>query len=129
MEKAKTVLQVLEQVQEILRDKRRWTCWAFARDRHSARVDVDSPKACRWCLMGAVGKAADDDFSLYENVAKKLSTHLPHRYAEEYIDGFMDAATAVSNYNDDEAIKRSTRYGRAVELVYKTLRNERATTT
>ena len=33
-----------------------WTQVFFARDKNGEDVDLDSPQACKWCLMGAINR-------------------------------------------------------------------------
>lgn len=41
-----------------------WTQGVCARNSEGEEVDVDSPEACCWCILGAVGIAADKNESI-----------------------------------------------------------------
>jgi hypothetical protein len=43
-------------VRELLSDESKWTQDANARDKNGVDVPVYSPKACCWCLQGAMDK-------------------------------------------------------------------------
>ena len=57
----KTVVQVLEEVEGLLSDRKRWTQCALARDAKGMQVSAESPTACQWCLYGAMRRVTDDE--------------------------------------------------------------------
>ena len=48
------VLSVLKGARELLSDPERWTRGAFARDRKGGPVTPFNPRACQWCVTGAI---------------------------------------------------------------------------
>jgi hypothetical protein len=55
-----TVLDVLRQTRELLSSPSRWTKETFARDARGNEVSEVDPSACRWCLIGAIGRVSRD---------------------------------------------------------------------
>ena len=49
----------LRRVRALLAVPERWTRFALARDRYRHEADPRSPRAVRWCLLGAVGRTAE----------------------------------------------------------------------
>lgn len=41
-------------VAELLNKKSKWTQLAYARDKNGKEVHSSSPKACCWCILGAI---------------------------------------------------------------------------
>lgn len=60
-----TVAETLELAQKLV--KNGWTRGAPARTYKGKPVDVDDPKACRFCMIGAISRSAHDlkDFRGY----------------------------------------------------------------
>ena len=56
---SKSVLEVLKGARELLSSPSRWARFASARDHGGIAVSVFNKQACRWCLTGAVMKAAE----------------------------------------------------------------------
>lgn len=52
--------QVLKRARKLLDKESAWTKWTFARDANDAPVDATDPKACKFCLIGALERAAWD---------------------------------------------------------------------
>lgn len=53
-----TALAILERADEILADESKWTRGMCARDAGGLWVELSSPRACKWCLFGALERAA-----------------------------------------------------------------------
>lgn len=53
-----TVLGILKGAREILASPNRWTTGIGARDRYGEKTGFDEKSACRWCLWGALCRAA-----------------------------------------------------------------------
>jgi hypothetical protein len=49
-----TVLETLQQTRELLSKPQRWTRGTLARDSRGLPVSPESPRACRFCVMGAL---------------------------------------------------------------------------
>lgn len=49
------ILTILGKVLELFSVEERWTIKAQARDSRGAKVSVNSPTACSWCIEGAFG--------------------------------------------------------------------------
>lgn len=47
-------------VQELLSDESKWCCFHTAKNIQGNQVDVNSPDACRFCLLGALDKCYED---------------------------------------------------------------------
>ena len=54
----KTVLEVLHGARDLIADPTHWTQGKFARDKYSHEVDVFDPRADKFCLYGALDRAA-----------------------------------------------------------------------
>ena len=54
------VLVLLADAAQLIRDRRNWTRRALARDRYSHPVSPASERAVRWCLGGALLRAASE---------------------------------------------------------------------
>ena len=50
----------LTRVKNLICDKRHWTRKARARNLLGYRVEINSPLACKWCVIGACDKVAHD---------------------------------------------------------------------
>ena len=50
-------LYTLRAARELISDRNRWTTGFYARDVQGYPVDVDSPKACQFCAIGALYKS------------------------------------------------------------------------
>lgn len=48
-------------VKDLLNSRARWTRGKCARDKHGHGVEPLSPRACRWCLIGAIDKCYPED--------------------------------------------------------------------
>ncbi len=57
--KPRTLRSALRQIRQLI--EAGWTQEAYARDCYGHRVDVDSPSACRFCLLGALNRVEDLD--------------------------------------------------------------------
>jgi hypothetical protein len=60
-----TVLETLQQTRELLSKPQRWTRGTLARDSRGLPVSPEDPKACRFCLMGAMYRVTslDSDYA------------------------------------------------------------------
>jgi hypothetical protein len=56
-------LVLLGDAAQLIQDRRKWTRRALARDRHSHPVSPASERAVRWCLGGALLRAASERIS------------------------------------------------------------------
>lgn len=50
-------LNMVGYVMDLIGEPERWTQGAGARDKDDTPVMTDDDKACKWCLLGALGKA------------------------------------------------------------------------
>lgn len=81
-------------VSELLADESKWTQNASARDAEGRLCHVDSPKACRWCLWGALCYCYDRDFESFDRYCNDLNGMISdERYPES---GFV----TFSDWND-----------------------------
>lgn len=71
-------------VQDILTDESKWTQGYYARDKDNHLVSVDSPNACKFCLIGAMLKA-------YPEAAEKDAVETTT---------FRKLGSGVANWND-----------------------------
>lgn len=73
--------------------KDHWTSGSFARDKYDLPVDLDSDKACSWCMLGAIFRTETDlkidgreflDF-IYSNLPNGLVsiTHFNDKIAQD----------------------------------------------
>ena len=51
---------ILTKARALIEDPERWIKGEFAEDEQGMRVKIDSPHACRFCLVGAVRRATDE---------------------------------------------------------------------
>ena len=58
--RGRTYKQVLIDAREHISDINRWTQQAYARDEEGNNVRPRDPKACCWCMLGAVAYCSND---------------------------------------------------------------------
>jgi hypothetical protein len=63
-------------IKTLLKDKKRWTQGAMARNKYGNPIHPTNPKAVRWCLQGAITKCYPDPRIRY-SVARILQDLLP----------------------------------------------------
>ena len=56
--KEKEVREVLKRARELIAPEGAWIQWEHAEMRGGAAINPESPVACRWCLTGAIRRAA-----------------------------------------------------------------------
>lgn len=81
----KQINPLLKPVYELLKDPKRWTKRTYARDCHGLPVFSRSPKAVKWCLLGAI--------SICDNAAS----------VENMLDVYIQSISSFSgvvDYND-----------------------------
>lgn len=49
-----TGAMIFENLKDLLREKKHWTKFAFARGANGMPIEPEDPTACSWCLMGGV---------------------------------------------------------------------------
>jgi hypothetical protein len=97
----KTVLEVLEGALEILRDPKRWTKGAFAKDKYGFALNFFDRAVC-FCSIGALIKASDRNCAWYYppgldvlsdavNIPVSAWNDAPERTHAEIIQGFEKA--------------------------------------
>jgi hypothetical protein len=71
-----TTLDALKAVRSLLSDPHHWTTHTVARDADGRATSSTSETACRWCLMGAVGKVVGKKYGeLFGPVMNELDRH------------------------------------------------------
>ena len=83
-----TIIKALQEVRKLLRNDVYWTRHESARDANGKFCRPDSPKACQWCLEGAVVRVTNDDTYLRIQVIDAL-------------DQTIDTHTDIPEFNDD----------------------------
>lgn len=69
-----TTKEALVATRALIADRKHWTHDAAARDKHSHRVEAESPRAVRWCAYGALLKVAgNEDGKLFSRAFDALT--------------------------------------------------------
>ena len=98
--------KILEEARSIIEDKKNWTKGSIALDAKGRDVWASSPQACRWCVSGAIVRAAESlnlDTQKRHDAIKYLTdvtrTHISERWEREpeYITIFNDASITMFN--------------------------------
>lgn len=84
-------LSVLEGTRELLSNKNRWTAYCSAKDAEGMSVSPNDPKACCWCLMGALIKVSHDTGAPQQIIACRTSEFTACDYLHQSI---QDVASA-----------------------------------
>lgn len=79
-------------VRDLISNSNNWTQLVNAEDIHGQTVNPLSPKACKWCLMGAIIKAT----SKPENIVNLF---------DETLRGFANAQVKITSFNDNSQHK------------------------
>ena len=101
---------ILVKARALLSDVTRWTCWAQARDIRGFQVRIEDPRACCWCIEGAIGRVSNVVGVVPPSILRFLDLLVQELQ--------QDAVNVVSDFNDmvshdvllqflDNAIKRS----------------------
>lgn len=80
-----TVTEKLTEVRALL--EKGWTSGTLARNAADEVVEVDSPDACKWCLLGGLYRVTDDE----QMQLLAYNTLLP----------YADGVTYLSTFNDE----------------------------
>lgn len=77
--------------------KRGWTQVSYARDKKDNSVSPLDPKACKWCLVGALRKASSEDPTYMRRLDRlKVSANV-HRSLKDFIN-----YGSLTNWNDED---------------------------
>ena len=71
--------KLLENARNRIAKRENWTRGYMARTEFGQLVDPIDPKACQWCMMGALG--AEAGYNMNESYGDKLDTHPHYREA------------------------------------------------
>ncbi len=82
-----TELQVLKGALVVLDNEEAWTKGKFARDEDGETCSPISPKACKFCLLGAMRKAANNDSGLVISTMKLVE--------------FVNDIPVIAQWNDE----------------------------
>jgi len=63
----KTPIEILQAAKAVIDHPLKWTVGSYARDGADREVPINSPDACKFCLMGAVFKATGRPFGPADN--------------------------------------------------------------
>jgi hypothetical protein len=74
-----TTLEILQGARKLIATPETWTIGIGARDKYGEKTGFDEKNACRWCLWGALCRAAgrmlsDDDASLFNALGFEFGT-------------------------------------------------------
>ena len=86
-------LRLVLRVRELLASKSSWTRGTLARDRHSHRVSPTSERAVRFCLSGALIRAAGEEFGFAVKLVKP-SAPVTFKPPEPLVAAYRAAALA-----------------------------------
>lgn len=97
-------LRVLRNARELINDHDSWTTGANARDERHRDVHPVDPRACKWCLYGAITAAV---FNVRENLlGKAVNNHERSLANLETSQAFIEVrhavALKVNDYEEDE---------------------------
>lgn len=72
----KTVAETLTNLKNLIGDPSRWTTGACARDEYGHEVDIDSPRAVSFCLLGGMAKVVEknDDGDEYGQAISQIQS-------------------------------------------------------
>lgn len=93
-------LDILKRAREILSDPLAWCKDTFARDKEGMKVWSGSVRACQFCAIGAIARAAKDlDASTSDHHAAELT--LEEQVPLHYRQTVSIGKGSVASYNDD----------------------------
>ena len=101
---------ILRDARQLIEDPARWTQGCYARAADGTPTPYDKPAACRWCLEGAVMKAAQD-VPVEERDLAVYALYTTLNPVTPYVDG----GTSIHVFNDTSA------HGRVLDLIDRTL--------
>lgn len=78
--------EVLIEVRKLISKPENWTKHVAARDLDFEKVPSSSPRACRWCIIGAVYKVVNNDL-----LARIRITDILGRVLGGHVDAWNDA--------------------------------------
>ena len=94
-------LALLTGIREILSKPEAWTKGILAFDKDKKGIDPVNPEACRFCLLGAAGKAANFS-SLYHSAELETLYHMLRKELRQYVGDAPGTYTSVSDWNDQK---------------------------
>lgn len=109
-------LKILYRTKELL--ERGWNKYAFALDDNNWRIRYDDPKACSWCLTGAIWKA---NFELYPEVVSTLQK-TPYKIIFRKMLDILKLDTNLTKWNDQPERKKED----VIDLINKTIKELQA---
>lgn len=94
---------MFEEIKNLLSDETKWTRGVLARDEEGNSVNPSHPKACQWCLMGAIRKTKAGPTAV-----QSLVDILGREQHRQYL---ISDAEVLSHFND------SSHYHEVIELL------------
>lgn len=88
-------LQVLKNVRKTLSDPEQWTKGVGARNANENPTMTTALDACKWCVLGALGKSTHEiyphEYMVYEVVTEKIMQILKPKWSciSDFNDAFM----------------------------------------
>lgn len=96
----KKAVKDLKAARDILEQPNAWTRDAFARKGNNDETEVDNPKACKFCTIGAIAKASGCDVWSAEHTeaAKYMSKAMSYEGVDAYVPDVNDFPTTKQGH-------------------------------
>ena len=100
-----SITKALEKAITKIKHKRNWTQGALARDKWGNKVDTKSPKACRWCAVGAIDASTNNEKVVWdlENLLKNFVQEDSGYMGTDADDADFPSLSSFNYFNDEYA--------------------------